>query len=110
MRISLPVDIDQRRYTFQKSSVEEWQQSDNLEDWRAISARAASPLTTCILVPVETDMNPATSGFANMMLQMMVLPRSGSGAEVASWVAYLAGSEAGYATGGNLAIDGGFSR
>ena len=37
------------------------------------------------------------------------LPRYGTGDEIAWLVAYLAGPEAAYVTGANLAIDGGFT-
>ncbi|MBI4791332.1 MAG: 3-oxoacyl-ACP reductase FabG [Deltaproteobacteria bacterium] len=59
--------------------------------------------------PVDTDMNPATSDFAKMLIQLMALPRYGTGDEIASLVAYLASSEAGYVTGASLTIDGGFT-
>ena len=59
--------------------------------------------------PVETDMNPATGAFAELMKTFMALPRYGKVEEIASLVAYLAGPEAAYITGANLMIDGGFS-
>lgn len=60
--------------------------------------------------PVDTDMNPATSDFARMLIQqVLALPRYGTGDEIASLVAYLAGPEAGYVTGASLSIDGGFT-
>jgi 3-oxoacyl-[acyl-carrier protein] reductase len=59
--------------------------------------------------PVDTDMNPANSDFATSLTGLMALPRYGKAEEIASFVAYLAGSEAGYITGANLMIDGGFS-
>ncbi len=60
--------------------------------------------------PVDTDMNPADSEFAEMLKkQFMALPRYGSAEEIAGMVAYLAGPEAGYITGASLMIDGGFS-
>jgi 3-oxoacyl-[acyl-carrier protein] reductase len=60
--------------------------------------------------PIDTDMNPATSDFAKMLKdQMLALPRYGTGDEVASLVAYLAGPEAGFVTGASLSIDGGFT-
>jgi 3-oxoacyl-[acyl-carrier protein] reductase len=59
--------------------------------------------------PVETDMNPATSDFAKMLVEKMALPRYGSDDEIASLVAYLAGPEAAYVTGASLSIDGGFT-
>ncbi|MBC7962887.1 MAG: 3-oxoacyl-ACP reductase FabG [Steroidobacteraceae bacterium] len=58
--------------------------------------------------PVDTDMNPATSDFARMLIQqVLALPRYGTGDEIASLVAWLAGPEAGYVTGASLTIDGG---
>jgi 3-oxoacyl-[acyl-carrier protein] reductase len=59
--------------------------------------------------PVETEMNPATGDFAKMLLQVMALPRYGTGDEIASLVAYLASPEAAYVTGASLSIDGGFT-
>jgi 3-oxoacyl-[acyl-carrier protein] reductase len=59
--------------------------------------------------PTETDMNPATGGFAKLLVQHMALPRYGTGDEIASLVAYLASPEAAYVTGARLSIDGGFT-
>ncbi len=59
--------------------------------------------------PTDTDMNPANSDFAKKLVQLMALPRYGTGEEIASLVAYLASPEAGYVTGASLAIDGGFT-
>lgn len=59
--------------------------------------------------PVDTDLNPASGEFAESMKKLMALPRYGHVDEIASFVAYLAGPEAGYITGANLMIDGGFS-
>ncbi|MEZ0258326.1 MAG: SDR family oxidoreductase [Chthoniobacter sp.] len=59
--------------------------------------------------PVDTDLNPATGEFAESLKKLMALPRYGHVDEVASFVAYLVGPEAGYITGANLMIDGGFS-
>ncbi|MFJ9450766.1 3-oxoacyl-ACP reductase family protein [Herbaspirillum sp. NPDC101397] len=59
--------------------------------------------------PVDTDMNPADSDFADALKGLMALPRYGKAEEIASFVAYLAGPEAGYITGASLTIDGGFS-
>ena len=59
--------------------------------------------------PVDTDMNPATGDFAKMVIQHMALPRYGSGDEIASLVAYLAGPESSFITGASLTIDGGFT-
>jgi 3-oxoacyl-[acyl-carrier protein] reductase len=59
--------------------------------------------------PVDTDMNPAESDFADMLRKLMALPRYAAGDEVAAMVAYLAGPEAGFVTGASLTIDGGFT-
>lgn len=59
--------------------------------------------------PVDTDMNPATGEFAEMLKKVMALPRYGHADEIAAMVAYLAGPEAGFVTGASLTIDGGFT-
>ena len=59
--------------------------------------------------PIDTDLNPASGDFADMLRSLMALPRYGSGDEVAAMVAYLAGPEAGFVTGASLTIDGGFT-
>ena len=59
--------------------------------------------------PVDTDMNPADGESAEQLTGMMALARYGKDDEIASFVAYLAGPEAGYVTGASLTIDGGFS-
>ncbi|NWD69842.1 3-oxoacyl-ACP reductase FabG [Pseudomonas gingeri] len=59
--------------------------------------------------PVDTDMNPASSDFADSLIGLMASGRYGRVEEIASFVAYLAGPEAGYITGASLTIDGGFS-
>ena len=59
--------------------------------------------------PVDTDMNPATGEFAEMLKKLMALPRYSSADEIAGMVAYLAGPEAGFVTGASLTIDGGFT-
>jgi len=58
--------------------------------------------------PVDTDMNPATGDFAGSLIPLMAIGRYGHAEEIASFVAYLAGPEAGYITGASLSIDGGF--
>lgn len=58
--------------------------------------------------PIDTDMNPADSAFAADLLGLMASGRYGQVEEVAGFVAYLAGPEAGYITGASLTIDGGF--
>ena len=60
--------------------------------------------------PTATEMNPATSEFAGLLIkQVLAVPRYGRAEEVAAMVAYLAGPDAGYVTGASLTIDGGFT-
>ncbi|MFL1558091.1 3-oxoacyl-ACP reductase family protein [Pseudomonas sp. O64] len=59
--------------------------------------------------PIDTDMNPADGEVASQLKQLMALRRYGKSEEVASFVAYLAGPEAGFITGASLNIDGGFA-
>ncbi|MHC8387020.1 3-oxoacyl-ACP reductase family protein [Pseudomonas sp. MDT2-39-1] len=59
--------------------------------------------------PVDTDMNPADGEAASQLKQLMALGRYGKDEEIASFVAYLAGPEAGFITGASLSIDGGFA-
>ncbi|ALH99675.1 SDR family oxidoreductase [Pseudomonas sp. FW306-02-F02-AA] len=58
--------------------------------------------------PVDTDMNPAHGEFAESLIPLMAVGRYGTASEIASFVAYLVGPEAGYITGASLSIDGGF--
>lgn len=59
--------------------------------------------------PVDTDLNPAHGEFADQLRSLMALPRYGTGDEIASLVAYLAGPQSGFITGASLTIDGGFT-
>lgn len=59
--------------------------------------------------PVDTDMNPASGEFADSLIPLMAIGRYGQADEIASFVAYLAGPEAGYITGASLTADGGFA-
>ena len=59
--------------------------------------------------PVDTDMNPDDGEFAAQLKQLMALDRYGKDEEIAGFVAYLAGPEAGFITGASLSIDGGFA-
>jgi len=59
--------------------------------------------------PVDTDMNPENTEFGAGLHDYMAIKRHGRPEEIAAMVAYLAGPEAAYVTGGNLLIDGGFA-
>jgi 3-oxoacyl-[acyl-carrier protein] reductase len=59
--------------------------------------------------PIDTEMNPDSGDFAQVMKGLMALPRYGTVEEIASFTSYLAGPEAGYITGASLLIDGGFA-
>ena len=59
--------------------------------------------------PVDTDMNPEDGPMAAAQHALMALKRHGRTDEIASLVAYLARDEAGFVTGANLRIDGGFA-
>lgn len=59
--------------------------------------------------PVDTDLNPADGEFADTLRGFMALPRYGSTDEIAAFVSFLSGPEAGFITGASLTIDGGFS-
>jgi 3-oxoacyl-[acyl-carrier protein] reductase len=59
--------------------------------------------------PVDTEMNPDDGDFAEQLKQLMAIGRYGKDEEIASFVAYLTGPQAGYITGASLSIDGGFS-
>lgn len=59
--------------------------------------------------PIDTEMNPDSGDFAQMMKGIMAVPRYGTVDEVAAFTSFLAGPEAAYITGASLLIDGGFS-
>ncbi|MEM8782219.1 MAG: SDR family oxidoreductase [Planctomycetota bacterium] len=58
--------------------------------------------------PTDTEANPADSGQAEMLRQLMTIKRYGKPAEIAGAVSYLTGPEASFITGTTLMIDGGF--
>lgn len=58
--------------------------------------------------PVDTTSNPANGPLAEAIRSWMALPRFGTVEEIAGFVAYLVGPEAGFITGASLDIDGGF--
>jgi len=59
--------------------------------------------------PIDTDMNPADSPWADAGRAATVLGRYGATTDVASLVAYLASDEAGFITGASLNVDGGYN-
>ena len=59
--------------------------------------------------PIDTDMNPSEGDFAESLKQVMALGRYGHTNDVAAIVSFLAGPEAGYVTGANWNVDGGFT-
>ncbi len=58
--------------------------------------------------PVNTALNPENGPFADFLRTQTAIGRYAQPNEVASFVAYLAGPDAGYITGASLNIDGGF--
>lgn len=59
--------------------------------------------------PVDTDLNPDNGDTSEPVKSIGTLGRYGLVDEIASFVAFVASSEAGYITGADLTIDGGFS-
>lgn len=59
--------------------------------------------------PIDTDMNPDNTEFANQMKAGLPLQRYGKAEEVAAAVAFLASPEASYITGSTINVDGGAS-
>lgn len=59
--------------------------------------------------PVDTDMNPERGPMGDLMHSFLAIKRHARTREIASFVAFLAGPEAGYITGSSQTIDGGFS-
>ena len=57
--------------------------------------------------PIDTDLNPAASEWAEPQIANTALKRYGHVDEIAAMVAFVAGPEAGYITGANLTVDGG---
>ncbi|MFN4310270.1 MAG: SDR family oxidoreductase [Ferrovibrio sp.] len=59
--------------------------------------------------PTDTDMNPASGPFADAVRGLTALQRYAAPAEIAGFVAYLAGPDSSFITGANLRVDGGFA-
>ena len=57
--------------------------------------------------PIDTDMNPASSDWAQPQRAAVPLDRYGRADEVAAVVAFVAGPESSYVNGANLTVDGG---
>lgn len=58
--------------------------------------------------PINTDMNPENTEYAEMIKKSVALKRYGTADEIASAVAFLASEDASYITGATLTVDGGF--
>lgn len=59
--------------------------------------------------PTETDMNPDDGQRREWLRSASPVGRMADGAEIAGFVAFLAGPDAGYINGASLTIDGGFT-
>lgn len=59
--------------------------------------------------PIDTDMNPADSPWADGMRARMPLGEYGKGEDIAAMVSFLAGDESKFITGAMLTVDGGFN-
>ncbi|MDT4801015.1 Cyclic-di-GMP-binding biofilm dispersal mediator protein [compost metagenome] len=59
--------------------------------------------------PTDSDMNPADGPIADFVRPKIAIGRYGQGSDVASAVAYLASAEAGFVSGAELMVDGGFT-
>jgi 3-oxoacyl-[acyl-carrier protein] reductase len=59
--------------------------------------------------PIDTDMNPSDSEFAQQITAIVPLGRYGRVEEISGAVAFLAGPDASYITGTTLTIDGGMT-
>jgi len=58
--------------------------------------------------PVDTDMNPADGEMASLLIDIMAIKRYGYKNEIAALVSWLCSEDAGYITGANINVDGGY--
>lgn len=66
-------------------------------------------VNTVLPGPVDSDMNPADGPIADFVKPNIAIQRYGTGAEIASAVAYLASPQAAFVTGAEMLVDGGFT-
>lgn len=59
--------------------------------------------------PTDSDMNPADGPVADFVRPNIAMGRYGEGRDIAGAVAYLASAEAGFVSGAELMVDGGFT-
>lgn len=59
--------------------------------------------------PIDTDMNPDNTDFADVLKAQIALGRYGKPEEVAAAVAFIASDESSFITGITLTVDGGFN-
>jgi 3-oxoacyl-[acyl-carrier protein] reductase len=59
--------------------------------------------------PTDSDMNPAEGPVADFVRPNIAMGRYGEGKDIASAVAYLASPDAGFVSGAELMVDGGFT-
>jgi 3-oxoacyl-[acyl-carrier protein] reductase len=59
--------------------------------------------------PIDTDMNPANSDFAPVLINSLALKRYGKVEEIAALVSYLVSDESKFITGTAITIDGGYN-
>ncbi|VEF11518.1 short-chain dehydrogenase/reductase SDR [Pseudomonas fluorescens] len=59
--------------------------------------------------PTDSDMNPADGPVADFVRPNIAVGRYGEGRDIAGAVAYLASAEAGFVSGAELMVDGGFT-
>ncbi|WP_343607715.1 3-oxoacyl-ACP reductase family protein [Chryseobacterium oranimense] len=59
--------------------------------------------------PINTDMNPDNTEFADFLRTRMALGEYGKAKDIANAVAFLAGEDSGFITGAFITVDGGFN-